>query len=84
MQPKILDMVRQHLAKMSDAKVNPEDIFSHTRLKEDLHLDSLTALTVIMDLEEKYKVHIEDCEIASLKTVGDAVQLIESKNPKLE
>lgn len=43
---------------------------------EDLGVDSLDLFQLIIEIEEEFKVQIEDAE--SIKTVGDAVKYVEN------
>ncbi|MBQ7305638.1 MAG: acyl carrier protein, partial [Clostridia bacterium] len=44
---------------------------------EDLKADSANVMVMIMDLEDKYGIMVEDDQIMKLKTVGDVVAYIE-------
>ncbi len=44
---------------------------------EDLGVDSLDLFQIIIEIEEEFDVQIEDAE--KMKTVGDAVNFVESK-----
>ncbi|QAT41514.1 acyl carrier protein [Clostridium sp. JN-9] len=44
---------------------------------EDLGVDSLDLFQIIIEIEEEFDVQIEDAE--KIKTVGDAVNFVESK-----
>ncbi|MBQ2952242.1 MAG: acyl carrier protein [Clostridia bacterium] len=59
-------------------KADPATITPDTRLVEDLKADSANVLCMIMDLEEKYGITVEDDQILKLKTVGDVVAYIEA------
>ncbi|MCA0360214.1 MAG: acyl carrier protein [Armatimonadetes bacterium] len=48
--------------------------------QEDLGADSLDVVELVMALEEEFGVEIPDDDVANMKTVGDAVTYIESKN----
>lgn len=50
-------------------------ISADTRLR-DLHLDSLTVLELIYELEEHYKIIVDDQQLLSLETVADIVLLV--------
>ena len=56
-----------------------ESITDESLLKDDLLLDSMQMVNMIADLEDEYNLNIEDKEISSVKTVGDVVNIIESK-----
>lgn len=71
--------VIEHLIAASDEEVKPEDVTDATSLRDDLDLSSLQAVTLVMDLEDEFGVVIEDEEIETLKTVGDVLAIIWSK-----
>lgn len=71
--------VVQHLIEASDAEVDPGSVVAATRLKEDLDLSSLQAITLVMDLEDEFGITVEDEELEGLATVGDIFDLIEGK-----
>lgn len=56
------------------AVVTPE-----ARLNEDLGADSLAAMELIMALEEKLDIEIDDAELDQFKTVNDLVSYLETK-----
>jgi acyl carrier protein len=67
------------LLEASDAEVDPSTVGPDTRLKDDLGLGSLQAITLVMDLEEEYGMVVEDEELEALVTVGDLRALVEEK-----
>lgn len=56
------------------AAVTPEAL-----LNEDLGADSLAAMELIMALEEKLDIEIDDAELDQFKTVNDLVSYLETK-----
>ncbi|MEV0060892.1 meromycolate extension acyl carrier protein AcpM [Nocardia sp. NPDC050718] len=63
------------------AEVTPEKSFV-----EELEIDSLSLVEIAVQLEDRYNVKIPDEDLASLKTVGDAVayvQKMEADQPHL-
>lgn len=60
--------------------VNEEDVKLETRFIEDLEADSLDLFQVIMELEDAFDVKVE--EVENIKTVADAVNLIEKATEK--
>ena len=59
-------------------KVNPADIRPESRLMEDLKADSANIMVLIMDMEDKFGITVEDDQIMKLKTVGDVAAYIAS------
>ncbi|APB00341.1 meromycolate extension acyl carrier protein AcpM [Nocardia seriolae] len=52
----------------------------------DLDIDSLSLVEIAVQLEDKYTVKVPDEDLASLRTVGDAVayvQQMEAEKPEL-
>ena len=71
----IFDTVKSMIAKQ--LKVDEASITRESRLIEDLKADSANVMVMIMDLEDKYGIMVEDDQIMKLKTVGDVVAYIE-------
>jgi acyl carrier protein len=63
---------------VDELNVNPDKITLEASLSEDLGADSLDAVEVIMDLEDKYGITIDDEAAKSIKTVKDLVDYIEA------
>jgi acyl carrier protein len=65
--------------KVADAarfKLPLRSITLATRFTEDLAMDSITAVELLMELEDRYGVTVTDEEAAHLDTVSDLVALI--------
>lgn len=67
----IKNMIAQQL------RADAASITRDTRLIEDLKADSANVMVLIMDLEDKYGITVEDDQIMKMKTVGDVVDYIE-------
>lgn len=70
------DTVKTMLAKQ--LKVDEASITEDSRLIEDLKADSATVMVMIMDLEDKFGIMVEDDQIMKLRTVGDVVKYIDA------
>ena len=57
-------------------KVDPANITPDSRLMEDLKADSANIMVMIMDLEDRFGITVEDDQIMKLRTVGDVVSYI--------
>ena len=71
----IFEGVKKMIAKQ--LKVDEATITADSRLIEDLKADSANVMVMIMDLEDKFGIMVEDDQIMKLKTVGDVVTYIE-------
>lgn len=72
----VFDEIKEIIVK--ELNVNPEKITLEASLAEDLGADSLDAVEVIMDLEDKYGITIDDETAKGIKTVKDLVDYIEA------
>ena len=73
----IVETMRDVLA--SELGVDADKVTADARFKEDLDADSLDLVEVVLALEEKFGIEIPDEEIAGVKTVGEAADLVISK-----
>ena len=49
------------------------------KLEEDLEIDSHGIVELVMAFEDEFGIEIDDDELADVKTVGEAVNLLHSK-----
>ncbi len=66
--------------------IDPADVTLEKSFIEDLEIDSLSLVEIAVQLEDKYEVKIPDEDLASLRTVEDAVvyvQKMEAEQPQL-
>ena len=52
------------------------EISLSSKLCSELKLDSLDIVTLVMELENKFQITVDDIEIDGLKTVGNVVELV--------
>ena len=45
----------------------------------DLNIDSIDFIDIIIDIEEKYNIQIEDEKLTSIKSINDLIKAIEEK-----
>jgi len=70
----VFTLIQAHLADELD--VDPGNIDSQTRFKEDLEADSLDLYTLVQELEDTYGVQMSDEQAAKILTVGAAVDFV--------
>jgi acyl carrier protein len=73
----VVATMREVLA--SELDVDADKVNADARFKEDLDADSLDLVEVVLALEEKFGIEIPDDEIAGVKTVGEAADLVIAK-----
>ena len=56
--------------------IDPETITMDSAFIDDLGADSLDIFQIILAIEEKFEITIEDSQAENIKTVGDAVEEI--------
>ena len=55
-----------------------EDLSFDRSLRDDLGLDSMSLLEVVMDLEEKFGIEINQREAERFKTIGDLARFLQA------
>jgi acyl carrier protein len=78
----VFTLIQAHLA--DELEVDPARIDDTTRFREDLEADSLDLYSHVQELEDTYGVRMSDEEAAGIKTVGQAVDFVLSKQPDRE
>lgn len=59
--------------------VDPASVTEEARFKEDLDADSLDLVELVMGLDERFGIRVEDEELDGVLTVGQALDLVLSK-----
>lgn len=57
-----------------DRSVEPEH-----ELAGDLQLDSVAALTLVVALEDRFRVRLDDADASRVRTVADLIGLVEAR-----
>ncbi len=61
----------------------PERITDDADFFNDLDLDSMMAMEIILEIEQRYAVKIDENELKNVRSLRDAVRLAESALAKL-
>lgn len=69
---RVIDIVSEHYG------VAKDQVTRKTAFIEDLHADSLDIVELIMELEEEFELQIPEDQSDKIKTVGEAIDYIES------
>lgn len=69
-------MIIEMLVDASTRELEPDLVRDDQRLREDLSLSSLSALALLIDLERQFGCRIADDRLASLRTVGELLDLV--------
>lgn len=73
-----LDKVKELVAQQLNKSV--DEITEDKEVVKDLGADSLDVVEMLMSLEEEFDITVPEEDAVSIKTVGDIVKLIDSKN----
>ena len=75
-------MTKEDLLKLFNSVLNEDGnhlVTSETDFKESDNWSSLTAFTIVAELEDKYGIQLRGIEIRRCTTVSDLLELINSK-----
>lgn len=74
------DRILEVVAELARDKLGHQGpVATSTRLAEDLELDSIRLLTLAMEIEDRFRICLDEEEEAGVVTVGDLVALVERK-----
>ena len=73
MKEKIISLISKTIT------VDVDKISAETSFIDDLELDSLDIVELMMKIEDEFNIEIPEEDVESLKTVGDVVSYLESK-----
>ena len=71
----IRETIRQSVHRITG--VEPSDIQDTSRYREDLGLDSLSALEVVIDIEYAFKIKVAPERIQTIETVQDTIDVVQ-------
>jgi acyl carrier protein len=71
----ICHRIKEAIANVSD--IDPEDITETASFKDDLGLDSLVLLEISVDIEMQFGIEVSEEELKQLRTVQDAIALVQ-------
>lgn len=69
-----LELMREVVSDILSKK--PEIVTEESRFREDLDADSLDLIEIVTALEERVDVQLSDSQLAQVKTIGDALDLV--------
>ena len=72
-QETVIELLKEY---MTD-EVDPNSITLESSVRDDLGLDSLAVVEMVLDVEMKFDVEVDDDDAQSLQTVGDIVKYVE-------
>jgi acyl carrier protein len=76
--PSTHEEVIRRLFEVSDTKLTADKITKATSLRDDLGISSMLLIALALDLQEDLGIVIENDALASIQTVGDLFETIES------
>ncbi len=59
--------------------VNPDQIGPDSHLLEELNINSAHLVDIVLDVEDKYDIILENEDIDAMQTVKQAVELVQKK-----
>ena len=59
-------------------EVEPENVTLESRFMEDLGFSSFDFMSMLGELEDEFDVEVDQQEVANIRTVGEAVEYLET------
>ncbi len=63
---------------VNELSVDADQVTSDAAFVDDLGADSLDTVELVMKLEEEFEIEIPDEDAAGIRTVGDAINYLQS------
>jgi len=75
------DTVRQTLIELLEADTGEKypDLDDNTNLREGLGLDSVDVVSIVSQIERRFRIRLTQQELEKLVTVADVLELLETK-----
>jgi len=61
------------------ANVSPEKLTPNLNLRDDLAIDSFSAIEMIYSAEDEFGISISDEELAKVSTIDDIINIVQQK-----
>src|SRR3989440_6936181 len=80
-QPPSREMIRQTLIELLEADTGEKypDLDEKTNLREGLGLDSVDVVSIVSQVERRFRIRLTHEELQTLVTVGDVLNLLQTK-----
>lgn len=72
---RIRDTIRESVNRITG--IAPSDINESSNYREDLGLDSLSALEVMVDIEYAFKIKVPEERLQTIQTVQDTITVVQ-------
>ena len=71
----LLEIVKPYLPNdVDESAIRPE-----SRFIDDLNINSSHLVDIVLDVEDRYDIRVEDAEMEEMRSVADAIQLVMQK-----
>lgn len=60
-------------------EVDTADVTEASKFTDDLEADSLDLVELVMAMEEKFDIKIDESELEDIETVGQVIDIVEAK-----
>ena len=76
-----LSAIEEIVVRFAPKRQERTPITRETRLREDLEIDSPRMIDIVLEVEDRFAVTLEDDDIQNSQTVGDILDLVEQRAP---
>ena len=75
------EVIRQTLVELLEADTGEKypNLDENTNLREGLGLDSVDVVSIVSQIERRFRIRLTHEELQTLATVGDVLKLLETK-----
>lgn len=78
----LFNEVKEIIRKYAFDKKLVDEATEQSRIIADMKINSARIVDIVLDIEEKYGIDVDDKSIQKIHTLGDAVAVVKEKNSK--
>jgi acyl carrier protein len=78
----LFNEVKEIIRKYAFDKKLVDEATEQSRIIADMKINSARIVDIVLDIEEKYGIDVDDISIQKIHTLGDAVNVVREKNSK--
>ena len=78
----IFNEVKEIIRKYAFDKKLVDAATENSKIIADMKINSARIVAIVLDIEEKYNIDVDDKSIQKIHTLGDAVEVVRSKTGK--
>ncbi len=78
----LMTTIEEIIVRFAPQKRGKPAISRESRLSDDLGIDSPRMIDIVLEMEDRFSISLEDVDVENTATVGDLVDLVEKRTAR--